>query len=126
MSDWRSLLHDADRGLPAQLPAADVQRVRESVMAAARTARGGASPALSRPFALVMATLVIVCSAMLAGLQYSTRPGAGLSTTERPFEAAATSDAEAGERQQLQFATPGGTRIIWVFDSRFDVEGTVP
>lgn len=125
MSDWRSLLHDADRGLPAQLPAADVQRVRESVVAAARTARGGVSPALSRPFALVMATLVIVCSAMLAGLQYSTRP-AGLSTTERPFDAAGTSDAETGERQQLQFATPGGTRIIWVFDSRFDVEGTVP
>jgi len=26
----------------------------------------------------------------------------------------------ARERRQLQFATPGGTRIIWVFDSDFN------
>jgi hypothetical protein len=24
------------------------------------------------------------------------------------------------ERRQLQFASPGGTRIIWVFDSDFN------
>jgi hypothetical protein len=27
--------------------------------------------------------------------------------------------ASAGERLQLQFSTPGGTRIIWVFDPEF-------
>jgi hypothetical protein len=25
------------------------------------------------------------------------------------------------ERRQLQFATPGGTRVIWVFDSNFEM-----
>ena len=25
------------------------------------------------------------------------------------------------QRRQVQFATPGGTRIIWVFDSNFNV-----
>jgi hypothetical protein len=31
-----------------------------------------------------------------------------------------------GERRQLQFATPGGTRIIWTFDSDFSVRETMP
>lgn len=29
-------------------------------------------------------------------------------------------------RRQLQFSTPGGTRIIWVFDPEFSVKETVP
>jgi hypothetical protein len=37
-----------------------------------------------------------------------------------PIETALShaSDA-AGAHRQLQFASPGGTRIIWVFDSEF-------
>jgi hypothetical protein len=31
-----------------------------------------------------------------------------------------------GERRQLQFATPGGTRIIWVFNSEFEMRETMP
>ena len=34
--------------------------------------------------------------------------------------------ARPAERRQLQFATPGGTRIIWTFDSDFSVTETVP
>jgi hypothetical protein len=30
------------------------------------------------------------------------------------------------ERRQLQVATPGGTRIIWTFDSDFSVTETIP
>jgi hypothetical protein len=29
--------------------------------------------------------------------------------------------ATPGERRQLQVTTPGGTRVIWVFDSNFDM-----
>ena len=32
----------------------------------------------------------------------------------------------AGERRQLQFDTPGGTRIIWIFNSEFDLKATNP
>ena len=42
------------------------------------------------------------------------------------FHAAAQDGAPAPERQQLQFSTPGGTRIIWVFDPGFEVKGTLP
>jgi hypothetical protein len=33
---------------------------------------------------------------------------------------------DGGERRQLQFSTPGGTRIIWVFDPGFDLKETMP
>ena len=34
--------------------------------------------------------------------------------------------ARPAERRQLQFATPGGTRIIWTFDPDFSVKETDP
>jgi hypothetical protein len=34
---------------------------------------------------------------------------------------AVPADVAKSGRHQLQFASPGGTRIIWVFDSHFDV-----
>jgi hypothetical protein len=30
-----------------------------------------------------------------------------------------TDGSDRENRRQLQFATPGGTRVIWVFDSKF-------
>jgi hypothetical protein len=40
---------------------------------------------------------------------------------EMPREARAIAQAAdaTGARRQLQFATPGGTRVIWVFDPEF-------
>ena len=34
--------------------------------------------------------------------------------------------APEDSRRQLQFSTPGGTRIIWVFDPDFSMKETVP
>jgi hypothetical protein len=34
--------------------------------------------------------------------------------------------AAIGSPRQLQFATPGGTRIIWVFDDALDLKETMP
>jgi hypothetical protein len=33
---------------------------------------------------------------------------------------------EVGERRQVQFATPGGTRIIWTLNPEFKVGGLAP
>ena len=43
-------------------------------------------------------------------------------TTLRPSMSGAPAIAStaAVDRRQLQFATPGGTRIIWVFDQEFN------
>ena len=35
-------------------------------------------------------------------------------------------DDDRAETRQLQFATPGGTRIIWVFNSEFDLKESIP
>jgi hypothetical protein len=46
-----------------------------------------------------------------------------------PSHASGATDIELGppaERRQLQFATPGGTRIIWTFDSDFSVKEANP
>jgi hypothetical protein len=43
-----------------------------------------------------------------------------------PALASATDETPATARQQLHFSTPGGTRIIWVFDPGFEVKGTLP
>jgi hypothetical protein len=40
--------------------------------------------------------------------------------------AAAADSVRPAERRQLQFATSGGTRIIWTFDSDFSVKETIP
>ena len=57
--------------------------------------------------------------------------GIGISSGRRlppvSVAGAAVSDpARPSERRQLQFATPGGTRIIWTFDSDFAVKETNP
>jgi hypothetical protein len=39
---------------------------------------------------------------------------------------AAAIPAESPQQQQLQFSTPGGTRIIWVFNSEFELRETIP
>jgi hypothetical protein len=38
---------------------------------------------------------------------------------EPPVQAAAPSVDRADEPRQIQFATPGGTRIIWLLDPQF-------
>jgi hypothetical protein len=126
MTDWRMRLRDADRALEGGVDAAAAERLRRSVLAAARA--GAPRPIWSRTFTAAAATLALVCAALLTALQGVT-PTEGLaSRTVEDGEpvVAAVSEGGPGERQQLQFSTPGGTRIIWVFDPAFDVKGTLP
>jgi hypothetical protein len=70
--------------------------------------------------------LALICVALLTALQ-SVRLTDLVESTEAVGEKAAAGVTDAaGDRQQLQFATPGGTRIIWVFDPAFEVKGTLP
>jgi hypothetical protein len=52
---------------------------------------------------------------------------AGAGTVERtPTPPETPAAAAPPEPRQLQFATPGGTRIIWVFDPDFSLQETLP
>ena len=124
MTDWRTRLREADPATGAELPIADVRRIRSVVLAAAGQRHDAAGWTWSRPFVLVSAVLLVFCVSVLTALQQSQvrTPGPVDVKTMRNVDA----DAGPVERQQLQFATPGGTRIIWVFDSQFEVKGTLP
>ena len=125
MTDWRMRLRDADRALDGDLAPQTADRLRRAAMAAARA--DSPRPIWSRTFAATAAMLALVCAGLLTALQGVT-PTDGLAS--RPAEdgepVSAVSEGGPGERQQLQFSTPGGTRIIWVFDPAFDVKGTLP
>jgi hypothetical protein len=123
-------LRDADPELRDPMPFPDPRRVRQAVVIAAR--EGRAAPAPSPWYRPVV---VLAAMSMIAGAGVTTAWHTGAQKGARradPVHAegsgAAPGDAGAeapAERQLLHFATPGGTRIIWVFDSSFEM-GTLP
>ena len=72
-----------------------------------------------------LSLLLRVGSPLVAAL-LGTAVRGGCAPCQRPRTPAGGASAEsavpspAGGRRQLQFATPGGTRVIWVFDPEFN------
>jgi hypothetical protein len=130
MTDWRIRLHDADRALGSRgsdLEPETAQQMRRAVLAAV-PAETRLVRIWSRTFAATAAALTLVCVGLLTTLQ-----GGRLATDSaariEPADAAlatATDATPPTPPQQLHFSTPGGTRIIWVFDPGFEVKGTLP
>ena len=91
--------------------------MRRAVVAAAETQVSAAFWPRPMFLAATVAVTIVVGVALGAGLpQRALRPpAAGLALSEP-----AASTTRVDERRQLQFATPGGTRIIWVFDPEFN------
>lgn len=117
MNDLRAALADADplRDAPS-LPTPDAHVMRRAILGAVET------PApLTFPRALPVAALVVLM--IVAGLAAGQR----FSTLAVPADAEASIlQPDAGERRQVQFSTPGGTRIIWTIDPEFHMRGTLP
>ena len=126
MSNWKARLREADEALARVLSAEDAQRLRRTVLAGTSA---GARARQSLSFHLLAGSLAAVSAALVLSTMMAS-PGPARSTDGN--RSAAAGDASAEGRQndnglrQLQFATPGGTRIIWVFDSEFEVKGTLP
>jgi hypothetical protein len=111
MSDWRALLRAHD---PAETIDADrADRMRRAVIEAARHTRGAASP---WPFRLAMAGVTVILLTAGAG-DVGRMSGDRLATSPQ---------APSGERRQVQFDTPGGTRIIWEINPDFDFGESIP
>lgn len=127
MTDWRIRLRDADRALRDDVRSETSQRMRRVVLAAVPT-DGRAVRTWSRAFAATAAALTLVCVGLLTSLQGGrlTEERAARGEPVDPVLNAATDEAPVTARQQLHFSTPGGTRIIWVFDPGFEVKGTLP
>jgi hypothetical protein len=127
MTDWRIRLRDADRALQDVVQPETSQGMRRAVLAAV-PANGHTVRPWSRTFAATAAALTLVCVGLLTSLQGGRLPDDAAVRVEPgdPALLPATDDTPATARQQLHFSTPGGTRIVWVFDSGFEVKGTLP
>jgi len=95
------------------LSAEDAAAIRRVVIA---TAHRQPSPATAWPRPLMLAATLAMT--IVAGVIV----GRGLPRTHemRAPPPPTTAPATDAARRQMQFATPGGTRIIWVFDPEFN------
>jgi hypothetical protein len=93
-----------------ELSHVEVAAMRRAVIAAVDRQRAAAPP---WPSALLVATTI--AATLVAGVTIGRRFPPRDQETAGP--GGAMPDVEG--RQQLQFATRGGTRVIWIFDSEF-------
>jgi hypothetical protein len=95
------------------LPADAVSDMRRAIVAAAKEVpQPGWWP---RPLLVGATVATMLIGGVAAGSRLLWRDAG--TTTIQPATSSAAADSP---RRQLQFATPGGTRIIWVFDPEFN------
>jgi len=123
MTDWRTRLREAFGNTTVE-DADDDKLSREAALAmrrvvlAAVTADGEAPFSWRSPLAVGAALALMVASGMVAGLRLPVPVDeAGVTIPRAP---------DAGERRQVQFATPGGTRIVWTIDPEFRLNEVIP
>src|SRR5689334_11677179 len=124
MERWQQLLRDGDPvSREPSLSGEDVDRMRRSMLNTDAVA--ARAPWLSRLAVAGAVAAVLVTAIWIGRGGHGPRPaddayaGGGPSRPggpERPSR-----ETSPAERRQVQFATPGGTRVIWVFDSTFDL-----
>jgi hypothetical protein len=131
MTDWRTAMRDTARRDEQELSPGDADAMRRLVVAAAgqRAETPAASPWLRPMFVVAtVAAMIAVGTVTAIKMDVSGRSSSPLtdttaatSTSARNSSAESTVDAPS---RQLQFSTPGGTRIIWVFNSDLDLKAT--
>jgi hypothetical protein len=80
-------------------------------------------PAWQRPMALAALAALMLAVSGLAGHR-----GWPLSPADGPLDAMTAEGGSSGKLdcRQLQFSTPGGTRIIWIFDENLRLQESMP
>ncbi len=119
MTDWRAALRETDPGAHAQLSNDDAQAMRRAVLAALPARVGSDGRMWVQPLLLAATVALMIVTGAAAGRHASVEPAGGSAQDT----AVAT---ETPEMRQLQFATPGGTRIIWTFNSAFNLNESIP
>lgn len=113
MTDLRtSLIDDDPLDAEPALPRGDVEAMRRRVLTAHPT------PAVRR-WTCTLTLAAALVAIVAAGVSVTRRGGPGVVAATGGANAGTRRDAREG-RRQLQFATPGGTRVIWVFNADFE------
>jgi hypothetical protein len=129
LPDVRKFLNDGDPlrpdgGEAAGLSTVDAERIRRVIISAALESRPSRAPWL-RPFAMAAVAALLVVVGTMTGHQVVVEPAPATGTPEPPV-AIGGSGGDGGDRRQLQFSTPGGTRIIWIFDQNLRLQESMP
>ena len=77
-----------------------------------------------RPFAIAAVGALLVVVGTMTGDRVIVDRAPAPATTDPLAAIGASGGGE--ERRQLQFATPGGTRIIWIFDQNLRLQESMP
>jgi hypothetical protein len=116
MTRWQQSLRDGDPAATDVLSEQEAQSIRRAVVAVARECRS-TTRVWPRQLAIAAMAALAIVSAVIVRRPWS---------SAEPAIAPPAATVVPAERRQLQFATPGGTRIIWTFDSEFDLEKAIP
>ena len=106
------LIHDPAAG--AMTPE-EIDAMRRAIVAAARSEK---APSWFPPLLALVATAAALVIAVVGTRMRETPQAAA--EAPRAAQPPESSTAAADGKRQLQFATPGGTRVIWVFDPEFN------
>jgi hypothetical protein len=120
MKDFRTVLRAGDPlAAPEEregLPPARVAAMRRLIVTAAQRPGALRTP-WQQPLGIAAMLALAIAAGVVGGQRLAPPAAAGPELSV---------GAPANERRQFQFSTPGGTRIIWVFDPEFQVKETVP
>jgi hypothetical protein len=123
MSDWRTQVREAFGNAAVESAedetlSDDAALAMRRVVVAAVSADAEAPYSWRNPLAVGAALALTVASGLVAGLRIPVPVvDPGVMMPREP---------DAGERRQVQFATPGGTRIIWTIDPEFRLSEVIP
>ncbi len=118
MKTWQSLLRENDPGAEARLAPEVADAMRRAAVAHAHEPRP-IRLNWQRPLAMAAILVLMVGWGLVEGRRAARRDAAVAPAVVELAD-------PASEQRQLQFATPGGTRIIWVFNSEFALKETIP
>jgi hypothetical protein len=105
--------HDVEDNAPGLSPAG-AQLMRRAMLAALDERRLAVA---HWPTPLAIAATIALALAMGFAIGRQLPPRGAM---DMPAVARVGASPEVGGRRQLQFATPGGTRVIWVFNPDFE------
>jgi len=123
MTDLKQLLEEADPvRVDGELSPADAQLMRRTIVSAVAETRA-AHVLWRRPLAFAAAAALLIVIATLGGHRVFVRTVPDANLAIDPLAAPGGGDVD---RRQLQFSTPGGTRIIWIFDQNLRLQESLP
>lgn len=111
MTDWRQLLRDGDPGSD-RVDTGAIEAVRATIVREARVNQNRVS------WRMTFALAAFACLVLTVSVVGTRRPATSPSAGHPP--------AAGTERRQIQFATPGGTRIVWEINPNFTLGEAVP